>query len=133
MNKKIVILILGIIALISIMLIYREEWKGGKTQNGTDENIIIRIDGFDVNYQEKENYISIEDVKELKLGSTQKDIEQILGKPDEWVGGGITQPVYFLENKEAVVLYYRYPEVCEELNSAILYDINGKATKIIQE
>ncbi len=54
-----------------------------------------------------------------------EEIEEQLGEPDAWIGGGILRPVYFLEDGQVVVCLFENPMLCEGLKQLELYDTNG--------
>lgn len=57
----------------------------------------------------------------IELGSSLDEIENKLGKPDGWVGGGTLLPVYVLEDNSAVELDFRNDETSEDLEAVYLY------------
>lgn len=124
-KKKIILCILIVIALSVIFLLLcfgRQEEK----------KIMIKVDGFEVEYNVTNRGITIEDFREIELGSSLDEIVEKVGEPDTWIGCGMLWPVYFLEGNKAVALHFVYPEVCENLWIIELYDENGES-QIIKE
>lgn len=124
-RKKIVFFILAVIALIAIFLLL---WFGRQAK----KEIIIKVDGFEVVYDVTNREITIEDFREIELGSSLKEIVEKVGEPDTWIGCGMLWPVYFLEGSKSVALHFEYPLVCEDLWIIELYDENGES-QIIKE
>lgn len=124
-RKKIVFCIVTVIALNAILLLL---WFGRQAK----KEVIIKVDGFDVVYNVTNRDITIEDFREIELGSSLNEIVEKVGEPDTWIGCGMLWPVYFLEGNKAVALHFVYPEVCENLWIIELYDENGE-TQVIKE
>lgn len=124
-RKKIVFCIVTVIALSVIFLLLcfgRQEEK----------KIMIKVDGFEVEYNVTNRGITIEDFREIELGSSLDEIVEKVGEPDTWIGCGMLWPVYFLEGNKAIDLHFEYPLVCEDLWIIELYDENGES-QIIKE
>lgn len=121
-RKKIVFFILTVIAIFLLL------WFGRQAK----KEIIIKVDGFDVAYHVTNREITIEDFREIELGSSLNEIVEKVGEPDTWIGCGMLWPVYFLEGNKAVALHFEYPLVCEDLWIIELYDENGES-QIIKE
>ena len=122
-RKKIVFCIVTVIALNAIFLLL---WFGRQEK----KEIIIKVDGFEVVYNVTNRDITIEDFREIELGSSLNEIVEKVGEPDTWIGCGMLWPVYFLEGNKAVALHFEYPEVCEDLWIIELYDENGECQMI---
>lgn len=102
-----------------VLLSTREEKK--------EKKIMIKVDGFEVIYDVTNTEITIDDFREIELGSSLEEIVAILGEPDEWIGCGEMWSVYFLEGKKAVALHFVYPDPCEDLWLIELFDENGES------
>ncbi len=124
-RKKILLCILTVIALNAIFLLL---WFGRQEK----KEIMIKVDGFEVVYHVMNRDITIEDFREIELGSSLNEIAEKVGEPDTWIGCGMLWPVYFLEGNKAVALHFKYPDVCEDLWIIELYDENGES-QIIKE
>lgn len=124
-KKKIMVCILTVIALnaiiLSLWLVRREE-----------KEIIIKVDGFEVAYHVTDKDITLENFKEIELGSSLDEITEKIGEPDVWIGSGVLWPVYFLEGNKAVDLHFKYPLVYEDLWLIELYDEDGES-RVIKE
>lgn len=103
-------------------------WFGRKGE----KDMIIKVEGFEVEYSVTDKEITIEDFNEIELGSSIYEIRDKLGEPDAWIGSGMLRPVYFLENNKVVVLHFLYPAACENLRQVVLVNENGES-QIIKE
>ncbi|MDE6531198.1 MAG: hypothetical protein K2K96_10605 [Lachnospiraceae bacterium] len=124
-RKKILFCILTVIALNAILLLL---WFGRQEK----KEMMINVDGFEVVYNVTNRVLTIEDFREIELGSSLNEIVEKVGEPDTWIGCGMLWPVYFLEGNKAVALHFVYPEVCENLWIIELYDENGES-QVIKE
>lgn len=124
-RKKIVFCIVTVIALNAILLLL---WFGRQEK----KEIMIKVDGFEVVYNVTNRELTIEDFREIELGSSLNEIVEKVGEPDTWIGCGMLWPVYFLEGNKAVALHFVYPEACENLWIIELYDENGES-QVIKE
>lgn len=123
--RKIKYLTVVIVVLIVMFIIY---WFGRKGE----KDMIIKVEGFEVEYSVTDKEITIEDFNEIELGSSIYEIRDKLGEPDAWIGSGMLRPVYFLENNKVVVLHFLYPAACENLRQVVLVNENGES-QIIKE
>ena len=90
------------------------------------DRMVIRVGGWDMEYTVSDRKLTIEDFEKIEIGSSLDEIENKLGEPDGWVGGGILFPVYVLDNKSAVELVFEKETTCEGLVTIYLY--KGKVT-----
>lgn len=124
LNKRSIIVFL-IFMVVGLNIVLMVLWKEGK-------KVIIDIDGFEVEYSLNNKIVTIDIFDTIKLGSSISEISSKLGEPNTWIGSGILQPVYFVENNSAIVLYFEYPDVCKDLEQIILYKENGEI-EVIKE
>lgn len=121
-------IIIFLIIIVGLNVIFINFWIKGKGK----EKMIISVEGFEIEYNLTSRKIAIEDIEDIKLGSSIHEIINKLGEPDTWIGSGMLRPVYFLENNKVVVFHFKYPAVCEELKQVVLVSENGKS-QIIKE
>lgn len=107
------IIIVVIIFIVAILIFFANGVK--------EDKMVIRVDGWDMEYTISERKLVVEDFENIELGSSLDEIENKLGKPDGWVGGGILLPVYVLEDNSAVELVFRNDEANEDLKAIYLY------------
>ena len=102
---------------------------------GYDANkkVVIRVDGWDMEYTVTDRKLTIENFRNVELGSSSADIISTLGEPDGWVGGGILRPVYILEDGNAVICSFTYPLEEEDLREIEVYMKNGESRVIKQK
>lgn len=86
-----------------------------------EDKMVIRVDGWDMEFTISERRLAVEDFENIELGSSLEEIENKLGEPDGWVGGGILSPVYVLEDNSAVELVFRNDATYEDLEAIYLY------------
>lgn len=127
-RKKIIIFLFIII--VGLNAIFISLWVKGKEKE--KEKMIIRVEGFEIEYNLTSNEITVEDIDDIKLGASMSEITNILGEPDAWIGSGILRPVYFLNNNKVVVFHFKNPAVCEDLRQIVLISENGES-QIIRE
>lgn len=125
-RKKITIFLFIII--VGLIVIFINFWIKGKEK----EKMIIRVEGFEIEYNLPSREITKEDIDEIKLGDSMPEITNILGAPDAWIGSGMLRPVYFLKDNKVVVFHFEYPAVCEDLKQIILISKDGES-QIIKE
>lgn len=124
-KKKIIIflfIVIGLNAILISLLIKGKE----------KERMIIKVEGFEVEYDLESVKIKMEDIDDIKLGSSIYEITNKLGEPDTWIGSGMLRPVYFLEDNKVIVFHFEYPAVCEDLKQVVLISENGEI-QIIKE
>ena len=124
--KKKRILITGIAIIIMIFIITGLLFFA----NGTKDKIVIRVEGFDVEYTESDRKLTVENFESIELGNSLEEIENKLGEPDTWIGSGILRPVYFLQDMRVVVFHFKYPAVCEDLEQVVMISENGESQAI---
>lgn len=124
-RKKIIIFLFIVIGLNVILI---SLWIKGKEK----ERMIIKVEGFEIEYDLQSRKIKMEDIDDIKLGSSIYEITNKLGEPDTWIGSGMLRPVYFLEDNKVVVFHFEYPAVCEDLKQVVLISENGES-QIIKE
>ena len=90
-------------------------------KNEIEDKMIIRVAGWDMEYAPSGRRLVVEDFENIELGSSLDEIENKLGKPDGWVGGGILSPVYVLEDNSAVELVFGNDATDEDLEAIYLY------------
>lgn len=95
------------------------------------DRMVIRVDGWDMEYTVSDRKLTIEDFEKIEIGSSLDEIENKLGKPDGWVGGGILFPVYVLDNKSAVELVFEKETTCEGLVAIYMY--KGKEESVLKK
>lgn len=125
-RRKIIIVL--IILIVGLNFIFMRLWIKGKEK----ERMIIRVEGFEIEYNLTSRKITMEDIDDINLGSSIQEISNKLGEPDTWIGSGMLRPVYFLENNKVVVFHFENPLVCEDLKLAVLISENGES-QIIKE
>lgn len=109
--KYIIIVMIIVIAVVLIFFVNQRK----------DNKMVIRVDGWDMEYIISERKLVVEDFENIEIGSSLDEIESKLGKPDGWVGGGILLPVYVLEDNSAVELVFRNNVTNEDLEAIYLY------------
>ena len=87
---------------------------------------MIIIGGFEIEYVARQDTLSIDDFMDLELGISMKEIIEIVGEPDEWIGSGVLKPVYFVEGKQAIVCYFKYPGHFKGLREIVIYNASGE-------
>lgn len=100
--------------------------KSDKTEIGSadgqrSDKMVIRVDGWDIEYTISDRKLTVEDFESIELGSSFAEIESKLGEPDGWVGSGILSPVYVLEDNSAVELIFANDATDEDLSAIYLY------------
>ena len=115
MNKKIIISCFLIISLITMMMIYKNNTMDKATDTidkATDaidkaaDTIEINVKGFKMQYIPQNRSLTVEDFQNIELGESIEEIEEKIGEPDGWIGYGILQPVYVLDDGRVVVCYF---------------------------
>lgn len=114
MKGKLRYIIIVVIIFIAAVLIF---WVTGIKE----DKMVIRVDGWDMEFTISERRLAVEDFENIELGSSLEEIENKLGEPDGWVGGGILSPVYVLEDHSAVELVFRNDATYEDLEVIYLY------------
>lgn len=117
-TKKVLLVLIIIIISLCVLLFV----NGIKENNGT----MIMIDGFELKYVARQDVLSIDDFVDLELGISMKEIIENVGEPDEWIGSGVLSPVYFVEGKQAIVCYFKYPGHFKGLKKIVVYNENGE-------
>lgn len=112
-EKLRVIIIIVIFFIVAVLIFFANETK--------EDKMVIRVDGWDMEYTISERKLVVEDFENIELGSSLEEIENKLGKPDGWVGGGILFPVYVLEDNSAVELVFKNDVTNEDLEAIYLY------------
>lgn len=87
-----------------------------------DSKVTVKVDGWELEYVTTDR--TIEDFQEIELGSTYREVCNKVGESDTHIGSGIIQPVWFLEDKKAAVLWF-WGEGVEKIE---VYNKNGKCT-----
>ena len=95
---------------------------------GEMETVIIKVDGWNVEYINTNKNLVVEDFKNLELGSSILEVIDKIGTEDAWIGSGIIQPVYFLGDERAVLL--KFGE--EGLVQITIYEKSGES-QILKE
>lgn len=115
MIRKILKILFTAVIIITIveLLFLKNEIKENK--------MIIRVAGWDMEYTPSDRKLAVEDFESIEIGSSLDEIEDKLGKPDGWVGGGILSPVYVLEDNSAVELVFGNDATNEDLIAIYLY------------
>ena len=115
MIKKILKILFTAIIIITIveLLFLKNEIK--------EDKMIIRVAGWDMEYTPSDRRLVVEDFENIEFGSSLDEIEEKLGKPDGWVGGGILSPVYVLADNSAVELVFGNDATNEDLTAIYLY------------
>lgn len=121
MNKNkirtlLIVIITIIIVIIALLFVRQKKME--------EDKMMIRVAGWDMEYNSSSRKLTIEDFESIELGSSLDEIENRLGKPDGWVGGGILSPVYILEDKTAVELIFENNVTDEDLEAIYLYKGN---------
>lgn len=125
-RRKIIIFLVIIIVGLNAILI--SLWIRGKEK----ERTIIRVEGFEIEYNLTSRKMTLEDIDDINLGSSIQEISNKLGEPDTWIGSGMLRPVYFLEGNKVVVFHFENPLACENLKLVALISENGES-QIIKE
>lgn len=120
-------IIFVIIIIIGVGFVFIYVW----TKEKEKKEMIFKIEGFEIDYNLKDDNITMEAISEIKLGTSIYEIRDELGEPDSWIGSGILQPVYFVKENKVVVFHFKYPAACEDLKQIIVYEQDGKS-KIIK-
>lgn len=115
--KKKKILIIGTAIIIMIFVIVGFIFF----TNGTKDKMVIRVDGWDMEYTNSDRNLTVENFESIEVGSSLEEIENKLGKPDGWIGSGILSPVYVLEDNSAVELVFKNDVTNEDLGAIYLY------------
>ena len=122
MNKKIYIIFLLIISLITMIIyIYKENNAMDKANNTME----INVEGFKMKYIPQNRSLTVEDFQNIELGESIDEIEKKIGEPDGWIGCGILHPVYVLEDGRAVACYFSQPNACKDLKELTVYKGNN--------
>ena len=100
---------------------FSEEMFDTDNMGVNEDKRVIKVDGWDMEYTISERKLVVEDFADIEIGSSLDEIENKLGKPDGWVGGGILLPVYVLEDNSAVELVFKNDETNEDLEAIYLY------------
>lgn len=150
-GKKIIICMTSLISLSAIfLLLYYNGLCFGGQEDKKEKGIINNAAEYETN-SVTNGKVTIEDVMKIRLGSSLDEIAEKLGESYGWVGSGILRPVYYLEGshqyagfdydirtgrlrpvysmelKNAVVLYFKEDMRCENLWCVVLYDENGES------
>lgn len=87
-----------------------------------EKEMIMRVDGFEIEYERKYRNLTEKDFQNVKLGDSIDQIIEEVGNPDGWIGGGILRPVFVLKDCEkAVVCYFEYPQIGENLKKIAVF------------
>lgn len=121
-TKKIITVLSLVILVVLLILLVKDLWNKKKGE----QNMVMRIEGFEVEYIASDKKISIEDIESLRLGSTIYEIEDKLGEPNTWIGSGMLRPVYFLEDGGVAVCHFGYPAVLENLKEIVVFSKSGE-------
>lgn len=106
---------------VAVELGYQECMEVLGQTNKTYIKMVIRVDGWDMEYTISDRKLTVKDFENIEIGSSLAEIESRLGEPDGWVGGGILLPVYVLEDNSAVELVFKNDVTNEELETIYLY------------
>lgn len=122
MNKKIYIIFLLIISLITMIIyIYKEKNAMDKATNAIE----INVEGFKMKYIPQNRSLTVEDFQNIELGESIEEIEEKIGEPDGWIGCGVLHPVYVLEDGRAVACHFSRTNTCKDLKDLIVYKGNN--------
>lgn len=124
MNKWKWLYLFGLAVIITILLLVSILF------NKKEKKMTIIIEGFEVNYSENDIHVTDEQLKNIELGCSMEQIEELLGEPNAWIGGGILRPVYFLKNQEVIVLHFKNPMICEDLKELVVYNSYGDSNVV---
>ena len=97
--------------------------------DGLSDKNVITVNRVDWKYEEDKISVSVDDLNNLQIGDDLDNIEDKIGQPDTWTGSGILWPVYFLKDRQYVVLTFDANSY-KGLNKVILYDSSGRETVI---
>lgn len=123
-EKRIAVIVLAamILAIGSFIAMYfMTKFEIGSADGQKSDKMVIRVDGWDMEYTVSDRKLTVEDFESIELGSSLNEIESKLGKPDGWVGSGILSPVYVLKDKSAVELVFAKDATDEDLSAIYLY------------
>lgn len=115
-NRVLVIIVLLICICFSVIYVYKEN----------DEIKTICVEGFELEYYVNNMGLSIKDFENLQFDSSLKEIIDIIGEPDAWIGSGVIRPVYFISGGKAVVLSFEYPAHFTNLRKIVVYNKKGE-------
>lgn len=113
------VLVIGIIIL---FLSGCEAVRPNNTMNKGTNTMEICVNGFNMKYVPQDRNLTIDDFQNIELGESIDEIREKIGEPDGWVGSGILQPVYILEDRRAVLCHFSLLYSCEDLKELIVYN-----------
>ena len=86
--------------------------------------IEINVKGLRMKYIPQNRSLTVENFQNIELGESIDEIEEKIGEPDGWIGSGILQPVYVLDDGRAVVCHFSHLQTCKDLKELIVYKGN---------
>lgn len=123
-EKRITVIALAVMILAIgsfIAMNFMTKFEIGSVDGQKSDKMVIRVDGWDMEYTVSDRKLTVEDFESIELGSSFAEIESKLGEPDGWVGSGILSPVYVLEDNSAVELIFANDATDEDLSAIYLY------------
>lgn len=123
-KKRITVIVLAVMILAIgsfIAMNFMTKIEIGSADGQKSDKMVIRVDGWDMEYTVSDRKLTVEDFESIELGSSFAEIESKLGEPDGWVGSGILSPVYVLEDNSAVELIFAKDATDEDLSAIYLY------------
>lgn len=123
-KKRITVIVLAVMILAIgsfIAMNFMTKFEIGSADGQKSDKMVIRVDGWDMEYTISDRKLTVEDFENIELGSSLNEIESKLGEPDGWVGSGILSPVYVLKDNSAVELIFAKDATDEDLSAIYLY------------
>lgn len=123
-KKRITVIVLAVMILAIgsfIAMNFMTKFEIGSADGQKSDKMVIRVDGWDMEYTVSDRKLTVEDFECIELGSSLNEIESKLGEPDGWVGSGILSPVYVLKDNSAVELIFAKDATDEDLSAIYLY------------
>lgn len=96
--------------------------KENSTLNEGTNIMEICVNGFNMKYVSQDRNLTIVDFQNIELGESIDEIREKIGEPDGWIGCGILQPVYILEDRRTVLCHFSLLYSCEDLKELIVYN-----------
>lgn len=123
-KKRITVIVLAVMILAIgsfIAMNFMTKFEIGSADGQMSDKMVIRVDGWDMEYTVSDRKLAVEDFECIELGSSLNEIESTLGEPDGWVGSGMLSPVYVLDDNSAVELIFVNKAIYEDLSAIYLY------------
>lgn len=105
--------------------------KGEK--NMEDENKIIKVYNFDVEYKESGQKLTVDNFLELEFGISLNEVEKKIGEPNGWIGAGILAPYYSVDDGKYAILRFKNPITYENLQRIELVNDSKVLEEIVLE